>query len=50
VVQKRIEHGLKHFAPLIQARRQQREQGHEKPVFAVHSSNIFLPEIDDAQA
>ena len=39
---KRIEHGWRHLAPIIHARRQEREKkGHEKPVGAVYSSNIF---------
>ena len=37
MVPKRIDHGLKHLSPIIQARRQEREQkGHEKPVSAVY--------------
>jgi len=33
VLPKRIEHGLRHLAPIIHARRQEREQkGHEKPL------------------
>ena len=40
-VPKRIEHGLRHLAPIIQARRQERGQkGHEKPVSAIYSFNI----------
>ena len=41
-VPKRLEHSLRHLTPIIQARRQEREQkGHEKPVGAIHSSNIL---------
>jgi hypothetical protein len=42
MVPKRIKRGLTHLAPIIQARRQEREQeGNEKPVGVVYSSNIL---------
>ena len=43
MVPKRIENGLKHLAPIIHARRQERaRQGHEKPVSAVYFRNMFI--------
>ena len=42
MVPKRIERGLRHLAPIIQARRQERERkGYERPVGVVNSSNIL---------
>ena len=42
VLPKRIEHGLRHLAPIIHARRKEREQkGHEKPVGVVYSSSVL---------
>jgi hypothetical protein len=44
---RRIENGLRHLAPIIQARRQEREQeGNEKPVGAVYSSNVLTKNLN----